>query len=253
MHSFRRPSTTLWALPVLAASSQSFAQNAPAPIPSQAAFQSTPGSRAPAGDAEAEDDRFCAVHWFAVGKCRDRGPATPDFVFGLDLGVTAMNEHGPFGFNHGVGSVTSGGPAWGVRVGVELVPWLALEAHYVGMYDSAQAPASPGGREGGFLTSGCDAVVRLTLPLAFVHPYVFAGIGYYDVALVGSSGSELHSSSQAGIPMGVGFDVPLTYHLSVGAEATYHYQIQESYSSATLNGIDGGDLSTFIAVLRARL
>jgi hypothetical protein len=129
---------------------------------------------------------------------------------------------------------------------------LALEGRYLGMYNSAQASVSPAG-SAGFLTTGAAAVVRLTAPLPFVHPYIFGGAGYYDIALVGSSGSELHSSSQCGIPMGFGLDVPLTWHLSVGAEATYHYQIQESYSAVTTNGIDGGDLSTFNAVLRARL
>lgn len=197
-------------------------------------------------------DRFCLEHWLATGPCRDRPWDGPEILLGVDLGVSAMNEHGPFSFNDGVGSVTSAGPAWGLRAGVELFPWLALEARYLGMYDSIRASVSPGGSVG-FLTSGVSGVVRLTAPLPFVHPYVFGGVAYYDVALAGSSGSELHSSSQAGIPLGFGFDVPLTYHLSVGAEATYHYQIQESYSSVTTNGIDGGDLSTFNAVLRARL
>ena len=36
-----------------------------------------------------------------------------------------------------MGTVTDAGPAWGLRGGVELLPWLALEAHYVGMYNSA--------------------------------------------------------------------------------------------------------------------
>ena len=53
--------------------------------------------------------------------------------------------------------------------------------------------------------------------------------------------------------MGFGLDVPLTYHLSLGVEGTYHFLIHESFSSVTTNGIDGGDLSTFNAVLRARL
>jgi hypothetical protein len=53
--------------------------------------------------------------------------------------------------------------------------------------------------------------------------------------------------------MGVGVDVPLDYHLSVGAEALYNFQIGESFSGVTTNGIDGGDVSRFDLVLRARL
>jgi hypothetical protein len=192
----------------------------------------------------------CNDQWFAMGECRDRPWTGVEVLFGVDVGLSAMNESGPFGFGNGVGSVTSAGPAWGARVGLELLRWVAVEARYAGMYNPAAASVSRGG---GFLTSGWDAVLRLTAPLPFVRPYVFGGIGYYDVAMGGSAGSELHSSSQAGIPLGVGVDVPMTYHLSVGAEATYHFQLGEDYSAVTTGAIDGGDLSTFDVVLRARL
>ena len=117
------------------------------------------------------------------------------------------------------------------------------------MYDSAKASASS---SGGFLGSAGTAVVRLTAPIPYVHPYVFGGIGYYDFHLVGSSASVLHSSSQAAIPVGIGVDVPLGYHLSVGIEASYNWQINEDYSAVTANGIDGGDVTRFELVWRAR-
>ena len=173
-----------------------------------------------------------------------------------DLGVSAMDETGPFGFNRGVGAVTEAGPAWGLRAGIEVLSWLAFEARYVGMSNSVQASVSPAGSVG-YLTTGGEAVVRLTAPLPLVHLYIFGGVGYYDNSLVGSSnataGSTLISSSQSGIPMGFGLDVPLTWHLSLGAEATYHFLLGERFSAVTTNGIDGGDLSTFNMVLRVRL
>jgi hypothetical protein len=177
-------------------------------------------------------------------------------MLGVDLGISAMNETGPFGFGNGVGTATNAGPAWGARAGVELLSWVALEGRYVGMYNAAQSSVSPTGSLG-YLTTGGEGVVRLTAPLPFVHPYVFGGVGYYDNSLLGSAsaraGSVLHSSSQLGAPMGVGLDVPLTWHLSIGVEATYHFLIHESFSADTTNGIDGGDISTFNAVVRARL
>lgn len=177
-------------------------------------------------------------------------------MMGLDVGASSMNESGPFGFNNGVGSVTEPGPAWGVRVGVEFLPWLAVEGRYLGMYNATRASVSPDGSVG-FLTSAVNAVLRLTAPLPYVQPYVVGGAGYYDVALAGSStatqGSLMHSSSQPALVIGLGLDVPLTWHLSVGAEGTYHHQSNETYSAVTANGIDGGDLTTFGIVLRARL
>jgi hypothetical protein len=210
---------------------------------------------------EDDGDRFCQYHWFAIGRCGDRKWAGPELMFGMDLGFSAMTETGPFAFNKGVGGVTGAGPAWGLRAGVELFPWLGLEARYVGMYNSAQSLVSPAGNVG-FLTTGAEAVVRITAPTPYVRPYIFGGAAYYDVSLVGSSraqeSSVLHSSSQPGIPLGFGFDLPLTWYLSLDLEATYHFQLGEDYSTDTTTtkggaGIDGGDLSTFNAVARVRL
>ncbi len=211
--------------------------------------------------SEDDGDRFCQDHWLASGRCRDRKWARPELMFGTDLGFSAMTETEPFGFNKGVGGVTGAGPAWGLRAGVEFFPWLGLEARYVGMYNSAQRSVSPTG-DVGFLTTGAEAVVRVTAPTPYVRPYIFGGVAYYDVSLVGSSraqeSSVLHSSSQPGIALGFGFDVPLTWYLSLDLEATYHFQLGEDYSTDTTTtkggaGIDGGDLTTFNAVMRVRL
>ena len=140
---------------------------------------------AQSASAQAAPADFCRDHWFAMGECRDRRWTGPKLMLGVDLGVSEMTETGPFGFNKGVGSATDAGPAWGLRVGVELFSWLAVEARYVGMYNGAQASVSPAGSVA-FLTTGADAVVRLTAPLPYVHPYIFAGAGYYDVGLTGS-------------------------------------------------------------------
>jgi hypothetical protein len=217
-------------------------------------------SNAASHPSEDDQDRFCKDHWLTTGPCRERKWAGPVLMFGGDLGLSAMTETNPFGFNKGVGGVTGAGPAWGVRAGIELFPWLGLEARYVGMYNSAQSSVSPTGSVG-FLTTGGEAVVRVTAPLPYVRPYIFGGIAYYDVGLIGSSsaraGSALYSSTQAGIPLGFGFDVPFTWYVSVGLEATYHFQLGENYSTATTTkggaSIDGGDLSTFNAVVRVRL
>jgi hypothetical protein len=236
---------------------------AAAELPAQAAFAQTTASAAIEGTSEAsspspEDDTasFCNDHWLAVERCRTFVGPYPRFVIGEDIGVSSMNESGPFSFNNGVGAVTKAGPAWGLRLGIEVTSWLAFEARYVGMYNSLKGSVSPAGSLAYFTTGG-EAVVRFTAPLPYVHPYLFGGIGYYDNSLAGTSaakaGSPMIATSQPGIPMGVGFDVPLTWHVSVGAEATYHFNLGESYSNLTTNKMDGGDISTFNAVLRLRL
>jgi hypothetical protein len=250
-------------LVILATVLSASAARAQSDAPPAAAAPSSPSApvagaepSSPETGAGEDHERFCRAHWFAVDECHAAEWSGPRLFFGIDLGVAKMNESGPFGFDTGVGTITEAGPSWGVRVGVEVLPWLAFEARYLGVYAAARASASTTGSVG-LLTTGAEGVVRLTAPLPFVHPYVFGGFAYYDVALSGSSeakaGSVLFSSSQPGVPIGFGLDVPLTGHLSVGAEATYHFMLGEVYSNVTTNGIDGGDVSTFNAVLRARL
>jgi hypothetical protein len=90
----------------------------------------------------APEEDFCRSHWFAVAQCHDRPSSELRYMFGLDVGVVRMNESGPFGFGNGIGSVTEAGPSWGVRAGVELLPWLAFEARYVGIRWVNPEPAS---------------------------------------------------------------------------------------------------------------
>jgi len=230
----------------------------PAPPPRVASLSpaETATPSAAAAPEPSPDRADCRRDWLAMGRCRDRKWTGPEIMLGADFGLSAMTETGPFGLNKGVGGATEAGPSWGVRAGVEILPWLGVEGRYVGMYNSIQTSMSPAGSVG-FATTGGEAVLRLTAPLPFVHPYVFGGVGYYDVALAGSStaqaGTVFHSSSQPGFPMGFGVDVPLTFYLAVDAEATYHYQLHEDYSAVTTNGIDGGDLTTFAVVLRVRM
>jgi Outer membrane protein beta-barrel domain len=230
------------------------ARSASAMPPDDGSSAPAPGATTPSGAAEPE--AFCRDHWLAVAQCHDRSSSGLRLMFGLDLGVVKMTESGPFGFGNGVGSVTDAGPSWGVRAGLELLSWLAFEARYVGTYAGLQSSVSPAGTLG-FLATAGEVVARFTAPLPYVHPYVLGGVGYYDVSLVGGdaarAASPLFSSSQPGIPLGFGLDVPLTWHLSLGAEATYHFQLGESFSLVKTNGIDGGDLSTFDLVARIRL
>jgi hypothetical protein len=197
----------------------------------------------------------CDERWSATAWC-DRPARGPRIVLGIGLGVAKMVESGPFGFNNGVGSVTDAGPAWVLTGGVEFTRWLAVEARYSASYTAVEASTGPGGSFG-FVSNGIAATLRLTAPFPYVRPYIFGGLGYYDIALAGSASaraaSPLFSSSQAGIPMGFGIDIPLMWHLSIGAEAAYHFQLGESYSNSMVNGIDGGDITTFTGMMRLRL
>lgn len=263
-HSLRKLSPCLVTLVISLSAASALAQGtttAPAKpgVTSLQSVESGPAPSAPVtSDQPAAPDDGCRDRWLGTSRsCRNRAWAGPELMLGVDLGFSAMTETGPFGLNNGVGGATQAGPAWGVRAGVEVLPWLGFEARYVGMYNGIQASMSPAGGAA-FFTTGGEAVARLTLPMIpFVHPYAFGGVGYYSTSLVGSSvargATPFNSSSEPGVPMGVGFDDPLTWYMSIDAEATYHFLIGESFSAVTTNEIGGGDYSTVNAVLRVRL
>lgn len=197
------------------------------------------------------DEEYCRVHWWGVGRCWNRPHRHPIATTSVELGASHFEEGHPFAFDSGTGSVTQTGPAWGLRLGVDLLPWFGLEGRYVGSYISGNAQAAGVG----FLMTGGEFVVRFTLPTPYVRPYVFGGIGVYGFALLGSdaatTASMLNSSTQSGVPIGIGVEVPLSWHVSFAVEAAYRFLIGESFSAN--DAIGGADLTTFSGVMRFRL
>jgi len=175
----------------------------------------------------------------------------PMLTLGAELGVGGWVEGGPFGFGSGTGSVLQAGPAWGLRAGVDFVPWFGVEGRYVGMWNSGNSNASGLG----YVMTGGELVLRLVAPTPFVRPYIFGGIGYYDFARVGvdvTGASALVSSSQPGVPMGVGLEVPIARGWSLAVEGTFRFQIGESFAPSN-DEIDGADQTTLTGIVKYRL
>jgi len=175
----------------------------------------------------------------------------PHLALAIDGGVSHWSEGNPLSFDSGIGSITSTGPTWGARVGVELLPWFAIDAHYIGISNRADASQSVGGRRS-LLTNAATAELRFTIPAHYIEPYAFVGAGVYSTKITGSSTSTpLYGSTEFGMPIGLGFGVPLCPGLSLGAEVVYHRLFGEAFEDN--DDIGGGDPTSASAVLRARL
>ena len=178
----------------------------------------------------------------------------PHIALAIEGGASSYNEGGPFGFNTGIGSVTKTGPSWGLRVGVELNRWLAFDAHYTGTNNGGSGVGAPNGSVS-LLTSAATAEVRLTAPIPYVQPYFFTGAGVYSTSITGAAtaqgSSPFFGSTEPGVPIGLGLNVPIADGVSAGAELTYHRFFGESF--ATDQQFGGGDLTTMNAVIRARM
>jgi hypothetical protein len=219
------------------------------PAPSDASSDGSAGATASAGAPlvyapEPPPARAASCTW------TDRPCAYPHLAVAVDLGVSHFVEGGPFGFGTGTGSVTSTGPAWGVRIGAEFTSWFAVEAHYIGMSNHADDAVSVGGSRG-LLTSAAVAELRFTVPTPYIQPYLFLGGGIYSTSLTGSSAStQLTGSTEFGVPVGVGFGIPVVRGITVGAEVTYHRFFGESFSANEDFG--GGEPTAANAVVRFR-
>jgi hypothetical protein len=208
------------------------------------------------GTTLAQDSSGVTIPLEADPPCafRDRPCGGPHLVFGAELGGGAFVEGGPFGFGSGTGSGTSPGPSWGFRVGVELTRWLAFDAHYAGIMNVINHDYAPAGSARMF-TNGAALEARLTAPFPYVQPYIFGGVGIYNTSISGSAeareGTAFNSSTTPGFPMGFGVGVPICEHISIGAEATFHFYYGEKFSED--EAIEGGDTTTFNAMFRYRL
>lgn len=184
----------------------------------------------------------------------DRPCGNSHLTFDVEFGGGAFVEGHPFAFGAGTGSGTSPGPSWGVRVGWEFMRWLAVDAHYSAGINLINKPYAPTGPVR-LITNAATAELRLTLPTPYVQPYILGGIGMYATSVAGTTyearkGTAFHASSEPGIPLGIGFGIPIAQHVSVGVEAVHHYFLGESFSAD--EDIEGGDLTVFNAVLRLR-
>lgn len=169
----------------------------------------------------------------------------------LELGAGGFTD----GFypREGLGGATYFGPSWGARASVDLFPFLGVDARYLGMWNHGVAATT--GSDAGVVTSAGLATLRLIAPLPYAQPYVFSGLGLYGLSVVGNSqdrqASSLRTGVAVGVPIGVGVNVPITRHVSVGGEASFHYLIHESF--ATRPEIGRGDPVVLNGLVRFHL
>jgi hypothetical protein len=157
--------------------------------------------------------------------------AHPEFTVEAQTGLNA--------FTGGRGMATHVGPSWQARVGVRLFRVLSFGAVYTASYNAGRREIV--GPDVGVLSNGGYLSASLVAPLPGpVHPYVGAGIGYGWNSIVGQGAktSPLHDSSGAFVPMGIGFDVEASKHLSLGPQFVYQRSIGGGGGGSTSGGAD---------------
>ena len=160
-------------------------------------------------------------------------------------GVTYFAEGSPFGTAKGIGRALTAGPHLGIRGSLELTRWFAIDAR--GMFTNNEGNDFVG--LGSLTTVGGFGAARFTAPLRYIRPYLFAGVGAYDISAAGTS-TQLIGGTYSAIVAGVGALVPVNRVVDVGAEFGFNYLIGEQLS--TNDRADGGDPCNFSIVAQYR-
>ena len=213
-------------------------------LPSQTTVIATTPAASPGG---VDGDDWC--HYGRHSPCRWR----PRFNLALEGGVAFTGVAGNSVFRSGEqGAGVHPGASWGARGGLEWLSWLGFEARYLGAYhhnsNTGMADTSR------VLTSAGIVVVRVTLPIRFLRPYAFAGVGVYvsSVAMSGPVTPADPTRVRAGVPLGIGLEVPIGWRFAIGVEATYHRLFGGETTSGAAE-VSPRDLVTTNALLRFRL
>ncbi len=168
----------------------------------------------------AERDRLAAEQ--AMARTAPTPVTRPASMFRPRL--TAAVEAGGGGWSRDMANAVHPGATWGARVGVQLTDWLIIDGRYFGMYNFGRDAVV--GPVANSVTNGATANVRLMAPFQWVRPYAFAGIGAYSVGVTGTDvntqNTPLRQATRGVVPLGVGVEVPIVQHVSIGAEGQYH-------------------------------
>jgi opacity protein-like surface antigen len=160
------------------------------------------------------------------------------------------------GFGGDVAPVMGLGGTLDVRFGVEVLPWLALEARYLG---GVLATRGGGPGPGSVALNGGALVAEVSLPAgSWVWPYAFAGAGGYLFTPMGggepgqreeSARAQLRNATLFAMPLGLGFSVQLPMRLRLLFEGSYHALFGQALSDDPERA--GGGLWMTSVLLRA--
>jgi hypothetical protein len=138
------------------------------------------------------------------------------------------------GLGRGAVDATQPGAAFDVRLGLALLPWLDVEARYLGVLVDGTASVLG---EGVQVTSqGGSVVARFSPEVSWYWPYAFVGLGVYHLAPIDGAappegGATLQATTALVIPIGLGIEVSLPLGFRVLLEGGYHPLLGERLSA----------------------
>jgi hypothetical protein len=132
-------------------------------------------------------------------------------------------------------SHTQNGPVWGVTLNLQPVSLLGVEVGYEGSRNQVNG-ASP---DTALLRNGGFGLLKLSLPLPIIKPFIGLGIGGSYVAVSGASTGGFQNAFVSEIPAAIGVELSL-FNLTAGARATYRYMGSPSFATNVIGNTAAG-------------
>ena len=107
------------------------------------------------------------------------------------------------------------GPAWQVRVGAQVRPWLSIDGRYMGARHSSL---------GSLVAHAGSIEPRFSIPWKRIRPYASIGVGLYSVFAYDAEGDAIVKPDPAlQLPTSLGVEVMLLDRLGLQAEGSYRF------------------------------
>jgi hypothetical protein len=134
--------------------------------------------------------------------------ARPQLAVGADLGFAHYSR---IEGDSDVGL----GPAWQVRAGAQVLPWLSIDGRYMGARHEAL---------GSLVAHAGSIEPRFSIPWKRIRPYASIGLGLYSVYAFDADGDAIVEPDPAlQLPTSLGVEVMLLDRLGVQAEGSYRF------------------------------
>lgn len=134
-----------------------------------------------------------------------------------------------------LGNTTAWGPTYGVAFGVNPLSWLGFEIAYDGSRNETRTEYG----SNAYWRNGGSAMLKLSIPIPVVRPFIAGGFGLDYVSATGASGNNFANSLFPEVPVAAGLEVTVNSFL-IGARATYHFMFNQGFATVNGGNVQGG-------------
>ncbi len=163
-----------------------------------------------------------------------RGVRLPATEKGMERNISVMGQAGVLTHTGEAARLTTPGAAYGVAVGMDVVPWVDAELGYQGAVYQTEEDISFTGSQYRVLENGGQALAKVGPDGLMLEPYALTGLSISRQSVIGTPGLEVPvaDGTRVKLPVGAGVDWEIPTrgpgNLRLGARATYNFGLNDA-------------------------